>query len=152
MSVDFAQIPRNEIGAALPARLRHRDPTFTEGLGVVVFEGGVTTSPLEGPALERVVAAMGQDLVAIEPWADDAGEASETDQAEADQTGQRSHWTPSASGGEGSPPAPQPTVSLPTDRDALLAVAEARGIHVDHRWGAKRIRKAIRGASHADQE
>lgn len=30
-------------------------------------------------------------------------------------------------------------------KDDLLAVAEARGIDVDRRWGAKKIRDAIRG-------
>jgi|GEM_PF-4516174 len=155
MSVDFAHIPRDDNGAALPARLRHRDQSFSEGLGVVAFENGVTTSPIEGPVLERVVAGMGEDLEAIEPWegvgGEDVATAPEAPAPDAEATPPEPEPEPQTAASSPSP-ATAPALSLPEGRDALIAVAEARGIEVDRRWGIKRIRSAITGAAHADQE
>lgn len=40
---------------------------------------------------------------------------------------------------------PEP-VGLPTDKDALIALAEAEGISIDRRWGAQRLRNTISAA------
>lgn len=48
-------------------RVRHDSEDFTAGLGNVTFERGVSTAPVTGRPLQRLIAAMGGQLT-VEPW------------------------------------------------------------------------------------
>lgn len=73
MPTSLDSLPRDSSGAIQGAfRLRHHNPGYTEGLQGVGFRDGVSTMPVSGPLLARLVAACGTDFD-VEPW----GEPSE---------------------------------------------------------------------------
>ena len=144
MPVTIEQIPRDSSGIVVGLfRLRHRDPRFSEALGPVVFSAGVTTEPLTGPVLERLVANLGEDLD-LEPW-------NPPPRALAPAPAPVPAPIPPRPSIEPPLPAPRPATGgqapddeLPNDKDALLALAAARGIPVNAAWSAKAMRQAIR--------
>lgn len=147
MPVRLEHVPRDSSGIVVELfRLRHRDPQFSEALGPVVFDRGVSTEPVTGPVLERMVAALGEDL-SLEPW--------EPTRASAAQSPPAPRVPPTAPPSPAQEPPPEvsaaaeeptPAASfdeLPNDKDALLAIAAARGIPLNAAWSAKAMRKAI---------
>lgn len=68
---EIMQLPRDENGIVVGQwRLRHSVKDYTDDIGMAAFRNGVTTRPLGGSDLDRIIAAIGED-VTIEPWDSD---------------------------------------------------------------------------------
>ena len=140
------ELPRDENGTAIGQwRLRHRNPDYSDDLGAACFRGGVTVKPLEGRDLDRIVAALGEDL-SLEPW--DAPSEPHRG-AQEPETGNQ------ASERESAPPAPrQPAsaaqITTPTSEQELLGLSEeqlrdlaAELGATDRRWKVQKLRRFI---------
>jgi hypothetical protein len=80
------QLPRNIDGAVEGQwMLRHRLPTFEADLGVTAFVNGVTTRPVGGVVLQRIMASLG-DNVSAEPWPEDTTQPSDAARPKAIRT------------------------------------------------------------------
>ncbi len=162
MPTTIEQIPRDSSGVVVGEfRLRHRDPGFSEALGPVVFDHGVTTGPVTGRVLERVIAALGAELD-MEPWgfvrpmpaAEPVIEPVSASTPDVPHVVAKAPVVERAQGivapvfTEGEEPAREASAvdldELPNDKDALLAIAGARGVPINTAWSAKAMRRAIR--------
>jgi len=136
MPASLDQIPRDENGAVVGRfRVRHRDPSFTDGVAGISFDHGLTGA-LSGYDLTRLVVAMGSDLE-LEPAPDEPVDpVTEPDAEPASEP----ILPPPAPIEEPEDDAPMP---LPSDRDALLAIGAARGIPLDPKWSVKRMQQVL---------
>ena len=154
MSIGLEFFPR-DINAQIPGkwRLKHRSDTFNESFNGVVFKDGVTITPVEGISLIRLVCAMGHELDA-EPWGDSDIQLEEKPLPKF-TVGRRAYRVDKPQeatvNGDSVEPAEQSTALRNgideyegMDRDQLIAIAEAKGLEPDRRWGAERLRKYIR--------
>ena len=171
MPTSMEMLPLDDNGIVSETfRVRHQDPGFNEGFGEVWFKDGLSNA-ITGVPLARIVAAIGDDLELVP--VDDNGDplvvpepepepppvepavaaAAETDVAPPQEppepvTTEDGPRVPCPAE-PASAPRSAPKLDLPDNRDALKAVAQARGVDIDGRWGTKRIREAILAAVEA---
>lgn len=131
-------------------RLYHDNPDFNLNFGPFGFVNGVTNKPLTGRALLRLVVAYGGKLALAEPWDKPIRKRPFGPTVEKAADRERERPIPDA---RAEPTTEQEGVVMRAtepdeledlDKDQLIARADAMGVDVDRRWGAPRVRDALR--------
>ena len=137
--MNLSDFPRDQNGIIKGQwTLYHSNATFTADLGSACFVGGVTTGPVAGVGLERIIAAIGDRIERAEPW-----------EVEVDH-GARSGVEPEARAAptpvvpEAVKPVEPEDVYSDAGREQLYSICVGQGLKPDKRWGAARLREYLR--------
>lgn len=137
--IELSDFRRDQNGIIIGQwRLFHCSKTFSADLGGACFYNGVTTGPVSGAVLQRIVAAIGDRIDRAEPWSVEIEKRS-TSGVKPDA---RVHPRPEAAETV-KPPEPDDDYA-DADRTQLFALCIAKGLSPDKRWGAERLRKYLR--------
>lgn len=153
MAVSHEQLPRDGNGIVQGAyRIVHADPTYHGPIGVYDLVDGASTSPACGRALVCAIGEYGPHLY-LEPWGPLPSGFQMPEMVGADVpdgvTFEPCPWrgivAPVVAERLVEAAKPEPTDDIDTmGLEDLRAFAELHGIAVDGRWGAAKIREAIR--------
>lgn len=128
----------------VPYRLRHHSPDYCDAPCGVAFAGGLSVDPVDPPALNRILANLGGDFDLVPVTSAPPPEVAAPPKPREAVAGVIVDFT------SDEPPLQPPPADapfLPTNYQALRAIADARGIAVDKRWKASRLRAEIQKAA-----